>query len=477
MVNAAPTTFAEKMRRLVRQRAEQRPLPDGHMRCPLNPAHHVPVATIVRHLEKAHQEDALDLAPNAMYGSETYTRRRQFIETQLRRRVGDKQSEQGDARCCHDDAADDHHYDHNRRRRRRHSRRSSYSSSSSSFSSESSLPRVKRRRSRGRHYEEKNGEKQNMLCPNNDASLFVHDGVVTPECPPPPPAVVPWPGSFLPAETPRDAPTATLFGRYTLGRSIERQSLVNYLLQFGSLRRFDTQPQYATFTLEFDTAGAASRCLSASSPFVFIDGVRVELHCATAAAGVAGASPLVFDVPRVLSAHVPPPPVAPPPPPLPPTGHLQPTGQLQSTGHFQPAGQLQRPAPHAASLISIGGMPVGIAMLSDTSSGYSAAATTTTTTNSANGFIATAANMQIKTPQCVLLAALKKIKKEEIDERRMFEEFARFGAVVNIMVVGPRVVVEFASHESVQKATRALQEEEERFAFCVCLNEQGGKRK
>ncbi|CCW61956.1 unnamed protein product [Phytomonas sp. EM1] len=74
--------FSERMIALLRRRTEQRPLPKGYMRCPLNAEHHVPIASIVTHIEKVHNGDALGLIEDAMYSHGTKARLDAFFEQQ-----------------------------------------------------------------------------------------------------------------------------------------------------------------------------------------------------------------------------------------------------------------------------------------------------------------------------------------------------------------------------------------------------------
>ncbi|RNF26600.1 uncharacterized protein Tco025E_01132 [Trypanosoma conorhini] len=456
MVDASsPLTFAEKMQRLLRHRAERQPLPAGYMRCPLNPEHQLPIAAIVTHLEKAHQQDALALAPHAMYGTETHTRRRDFLEMQLHRR---------DGAACRREHANRHHH---RRERRRRSRRSSYSSSSSSAaSSQSSLPRSRRQRSRRRYRHE---QKQESHTSHNGLPVAAYNGIGVPLPPPPPPppagavAAATWCGSYQSAEaaiTSAAAPTRTLVGRYTLGFTIDKQCLMSYLLQFGSLLSCDLEPRSASFTVVYETFEAASRCAALSYPSVLIDGVAVKLLPVTSEANVAGASDKGIAVPTMQyvastypgTCYASPPP--PPPPPTPP-----PPASESVVQHPHPHSQPPSCTQQTPSVITVGGKPVGLAMLGGGN-------------NCSNASIARGANTKVNPPKCVFIAVLKKTGEAEemgVDERCLWEEFVRFGSVSSIVVAGPRVVVEYASHESVEKIKQALQKGEEVFTCCSPL--------
>ncbi|RNF00066.1 hypothetical protein TraAM80_07840 [Trypanosoma rangeli] len=442
---SSPLTFAEKMQRLLQHRAERQPLPEGYMRCPLNPEHQLPIAAIVTHLERAHQHDALALAPHAMYGTETYRRRRGFLEMQLHRRDGADQRQQHANR-----------YHHHERRRR--SRRSSYdSSSSSATSSQNSSPRGRRHESRQRYRHEK---KQESYVSHNGLPVVAYNGMGVPL--PPPPSSSPvdaattWCGSYQPAVaaaavTSFEASTRTLLGRYTLGLTIDRQSLMEYLLQFGSLLRCDAQPHSATFTVVYDTLEAASKCFTLSYPSVIIDGVAVELRPTACEPNMTGASDqkmtastLPHVAPTYLrTCHAPPPPPPPPssiPPPL-------------------PSESLPQHPHHTPSVITVGGKPVGIAMLGRGGS--------CNNTNIAGG-----SNTKVNPPKCVFIAVLKKSGEGDemgVSERHLWEEFVRFGRVSSILVAGPRVVVEYACHESVEKITQALNKGEDVFTYCSPL--------
>ncbi|ESL08378.1 hypothetical protein TRSC58_03919 [Trypanosoma rangeli SC58] len=451
MANASsPLTFAEKMQRLLQHRAERQPLPVGYMRCPLNPEHQLPIAAIVTHLERAHQHDALALAPHAMYGTETYRRRRNFLEMQLHRRNGADQQQQHANR--------DHHHE-----RRRRSRRSSHdSSSSSAASSQSSLPRGRRHESRRRYRHEK---KQESYVGHNGLPVVAYKGMGVLQLPPPSSspvdAAATWCGSYQPAAaavTPFAASTRALMGRYTLGLTIDRQSLMDYLLQFGSLLHCGAQPHSATFTVVYDTFEAASRCFTSSYPSVIIDGVAVELRPTTCEPNMTGASDqkmTVSTLPYVAptysrTCHAPPPPSPPPPPPPPPPSLIPPP---------PPSESLPQHPHHTPSVITVGGKPVGIAMLGRGGS--------CNNTNIAGG-----SNTKVEPPKCVFIAVLKKSGEGEemrVSERHCWEEFVRFGSVSSILVAGPRVVVEYACHESVEKITQALNKGEDVFTCCSPL--------
>lgn len=71
------------MASLLRARAEQQPLPDGYMRCPLEPRHHVPIANLVTHVETVHAGDDISILPEAMYSVDTARRRNQYIHEDL----------------------------------------------------------------------------------------------------------------------------------------------------------------------------------------------------------------------------------------------------------------------------------------------------------------------------------------------------------------------------------------------------------
>ncbi|EKF39631.1 hypothetical protein MOQ_000137 [Trypanosoma cruzi marinkellei] len=428
-------TFAEKMQRLLQHRAERQPLPEGYMRCPLNPEHQIPIAAIVTHLERAHQQDALALAPNAMYGSGTQKRRREFLERQFHRHN----------KADHRKPQSSRH--HQKRGRHGRSRRSSYDSSSSSASSQNSLPQVNSHRSRRRY----RSENQESYVRNNGPPVANYNGVEVISLPPhlSAPSATQC-GSYhssvavVPSPAP---PSRALMGRYSIGFSIDKRSLMEYLLQFGSVLRCDVQPRSATFTVLYDTLEAASRCSMQSYPSVIIDGVAVEL-CPIAGEtdviavpdtgmAISGGSPVAPMYSRTC--HVPPPALS-----------------TESTSqHPQSLSWVQDTPP----VITVSGKPVGVAMLSNVDN-Y-------TKTNSIRG-----RNSKIEPPKCVFIAKLKKNEdgdKKEADERHIWEEFARFGDVSNMLLVGPRVVVEYASHDSVETITQALQKGQEVFACCTPL--------
>ncbi|CCW66301.1 unnamed protein product [Phytomonas sp. Hart1] len=74
--------FSERMITLLRHRTEKKPLPKDYMRCPFNAEHKVPIASIVTHIEKAHNGDALGLVEDAMYSRGTKMRLDAFFEHQ-----------------------------------------------------------------------------------------------------------------------------------------------------------------------------------------------------------------------------------------------------------------------------------------------------------------------------------------------------------------------------------------------------------
>ncbi|KAF8280864.1 hypothetical protein BCY84_17348 [Trypanosoma cruzi cruzi] len=427
-------TFAEKMQRLLQHRAERQPLPEGYMRCPLNPVHQIPIAAIVTHLERAHQQDALALSPNAMYGSGTHRRRREFLERQFYRHN----------RADHRQPQSDRH--HRKRGRHRRSRRSSRDSSSSSASSQNSLPQVNSRRSRRRY----RSENQESHVRNSGPPAANYNGVgatsLTPHLSSTSAAQC---GSYHPAvaAVPSPAPpTRALMGRYSIGFSIDKRSLMEYLLQFGSVLRCNVHPRSATFTVLYDTLEAASRCFTQSYPSVIIDGVAVEL-CPTAGEAEVAAAPETGMAVSGIS------PVA---PMYSRECHVTPPLSTESTSQQPCTLSLAQDAP---PVIMVAGKPVGVAMLSNVDE--------CTKINTIRG-----RNSKIEPPKCVFIATLKKSEdgdKKKADERHIWEEFARFGDVSNILLVGPRVVVEYASHDGVEKITQALQKGQEVFTCCTPL--------
>ncbi|KEG10064.1 hypothetical protein DQ04_04231020 [Trypanosoma grayi] len=443
MVDAVPLSFEEKMLRLLRHRAEQHQLPLGYMRCPLNPAHQVPVAAIVTHLEKTHQQDALALAPGAMYGRNTYDRRREFLREQLHCSDGGGGDRGGSAAAA---AANGRRRRHRSRQRRHHHHHNHHCDSSrSSYESDGSYCSSSRDSScRGRHKPSRQRRRHETDKTRTDAP-HTKGGSVTP--------VLCGTGMLPTAEA-----TTVLIGRCALGYSIARKPFMQYLQQFGPLLRCDMQVKTATFTVVYETVEAASRCLAASFPCVIIDGVTVELHPAAPRAAASMATlPDVHVAGNVMpparptygcTEHVPQPP---PPPPLPPSPPPLPPPMIPQQQQQPPQRrQLELQAP---SVITVGGKPVGVAMPGD----------------SCAGNILPDRSSTMNPPKCVFIAKLNKGNKENVDERYVWEELSRFGVVKNINVVGPRLIVEYASQGSVDTLTRALQKGTTLSSYCSPL--------
>nr|CCC91412.1 conserved hypothetical protein [Trypanosoma congolense IL3000] len=450
-------TLAKKMQGLLQQRAEQMPLPDGYMRCPLNPAHQVPIAVIVTHITTMHQHDSLDCAADAMYGVNTHTRCSEFIKTQLDR----LKHNYGHDEDSESSSGDDYHRPRRRRRRRwqlkrRHSSEScSYSSDSDSRSSShsananrsSGTPRMLPRGDRvprspvGGAHREWHGVLGGSVShqADNVAGRTGH-----------------YPATRV---SPVTTASSVLFGRYPYGYHISRERLSRYLKQFGAIHRLDIAIQSASIYIEFKTARSASLCLHASKPHTLLDGVPItftELPKASVPRETINLSANIDEniprcvTPNVLeSAKIPMSPVPPSPPP-----HLF---QPPPTSSPTPGVKMVTP-----SIITVGGQPVGV-------TGLGAGA------DKGAGFLVSLNNGRGSAAKGALVCTFSAKGEEPTTVRDIWNELRHFGEIKNILLVGQRAVVEFVDTDGVEKAVQALEKEPHSFAFCALLSD-GRKR-
>ncbi|SCU65160.1 U11-48K-like CHHC zinc finger containing protein, putative [Trypanosoma equiperdum] len=425
-VPAPSSSFAQKMHQLLQIRAERQPLAEGYMRCPLNPTHQVPIAAIVTHLSKAHQQDSLDIAPDAMYGVNTRSRRSEFLKEQLQRMQPVDESDLSESG-----------YSNHRRKRYRRSSSQSYSSDMGSSSSCCSNGRsnVSRQsnssRSSGkhRHYEER--PYNNRRREEQPTQRSFHGNNTTN-----------WhdPSNVF----------KRLLGRYPFGASINKQRLTEFLICFGPLQSFNFLANGTEFVVEFESSAAASKCLQAATPNLLIDDVCVRMYpVPLPSPGVA--PEFSYGGAEIMRT----------PPPWP--DDAAPPTVVSSL----PAAQQNQPwpptdiTPSVAVGVGVGSKSVGVPVLSNVDDLVDA--------------FTSVSSARITSNTAILSCAVRTTCGKNVTTEDIWKELWHFGEMRNILLVGPRVVVEFSDGRGVRRATQAMELEPGKFKFCSLLGEGEGR--